>query len=146
VLKPNGGPADLSRMRRVRGVRSDDRGDIVLGWLTKLVVALGLLGILGFDAISLVQARVQAADHATTAASAAADEYRSTHDVQKAYNVASAIVGGLDTIETKTFRVDADGRVTLRVHHEATTLVVRHIPPIRDWADAVGTGKALPSS
>jgi hypothetical protein len=123
-----------------------DRGDIVLGWLTKLVVVLGVLGLVAFDGISLAQARFQAADRATTAASAAADDYKSNHDVQKAYNAAFATVSGGDTIETKTFSVRPDGAVTLRLHHQATTLILRHIGPLKKWADAVETGEGRPAS
>jgi hypothetical protein len=123
-----------------------DRGDVVLGWLTKLVVILGLLGLVAFDGISLAQARFQAADHATTAASAAADDYKSNHDLQKAYNAAYATVTGNDTIETKTFQVATDGTVTLRLHHEATTLILNHISPLKHWADAVETGEGRPAS
>jgi hypothetical protein len=121
-----------------------DRGDIVLGWLTKLVVAIGLLGLVAFDGISLVQARVQAADHATTAAAAAAAEYQSSHDLQKAYNAALATVGANDTIETKTFQIATDGTVRLRLHHAATTLIVARIGPLKHWADAAETGIGRP--
>jgi hypothetical protein len=123
-----------------------DRGDVVLGWLTKLVVILGLLGLVAFDGISLAQARFQAADHATTAASAAADDYKANHDLQKAYNAAFATVSGNDTIETKSFQVATDGTVTLRLHHEATTLILNHIGPLKHWADAVETGEGRPAS
>jgi hypothetical protein len=123
-----------------------DRGDIVLGWLTKLVVILGVLGLFAFDGISLAQARFQAADRATTAASAAADDYKLNHDVQKAYNAAFATVSGGDTIETKTFAVGTDGTVTLRLHHEATTLIVQRIGPMKKWADAVETGEGRPGT
>jgi hypothetical protein len=123
-----------------------DRGDIVLGWLTKLIVVLGVLGVLAFDGISLAQARFQAADHATTAASAAADDYKTNHDVQKAYDAAYATLSGTDTIETKTFQVAADGTVTLRLHHEATTLLVQRIGALKHWTDAVETGEGRPAS
>lgn len=129
-------------MKRLRG----DRGDVVLGWLTRVVVVLGVLGVLGFDGISLAQARFQAADRATTAASAAADAYKATHDVQKAYDAAYATTTGGDTIETNTFQVAPDGTVTLRLHHEAVTLLVQHIGPLRHWADAVETGEGRPAS
>jgi hypothetical protein len=124
----------------------EDRGDVVLGWLTKLVVVLGLLGLVAFDGISLAQARFQAADRATTAASAAADDYKTSHDLQKAYNAAFATVSGNDTIETKTFQVAPDGTVTLRLHHEATTLIVGRISALKHWADAVETGEGRPAS
>jgi Flp pilus assembly protein TadG len=123
-----------------------DRGDIVLGWLTKLVVILGVLGLVAFDGISLAQARFQAADRATTAAAAAADDYKTNHDVQKAYNAAYATVSGGDTIETKTFAVGTDGSVKLRLHHEATTLIVQRIGPLKKWTDAVETGEGRPAT
>ncbi len=40
-------------LRADQPVVTSDRGDIVLGWLTKLVVTLSLLGLVGFDLISL---------------------------------------------------------------------------------------------
>ena len=58
--------ADSEGVMRERG----DRGDIVLGWLTKLAVVLGVLGVIAFDGIAVVQAHFQASDRATTAASA----------------------------------------------------------------------------
>jgi hypothetical protein len=123
-----------------------DRGDIVLGWLTKLALVLGLIGLAGFDGISLIQGRFQAADRATTAASEAADDYKNNHDVQKAYNAAFATLTGDDTIETKTFRVDPDGTVTLRLHHVATTLIVGRIGALKKYAVAVETGSGRPGS
>ena len=128
------------------GRAETDRGDIILGWLTKLVLVLSVLGVIGFDAVSLVQAQFQASDRATTAAAAAAAEYATSKDVQKAYNAAFATTVGNDTIETQTFRVAPDGTVELRLHHEATTLLVHRIPPLRDYTDAVGEGRARPPS
>ena len=124
----------------------EDRGDIVLGWLTKLAVFLGVLGLIAFDGISVVQAHFQAADHATTAAQAAAEEYRGSHNVQRAFNAAYGTVSSNDTIETKTFRIGTDGTVTLRLHHVATTLVLHRIGPLKHWADAVETGEGRPPS
>lgn len=123
-----------------------DRGDIILGWLTKLVLVLSVLGVLGFDAISLVQARFKASDRATTAAGAAAAEYATSKDVQKAYNAAFATTVDNDTIETQTFTVAPDGTVTLVLHHEATTLLLQRVGPLRKYADATGEGRARPPS
>lgn len=123
---------------------SGDRGDIVLGWLTKLVVILGVLGVLGFDGIALTQARVQAADRATTAAVAAADDYRANHDAQRAFDAAYATLVDPDSIETKSFAISPDGTVRLRLHHTATTLVLHRIRALSHFAEAVETGEARP--
>ena len=132
-------------MRELSGCQGE-RGDVVLGWLTRLVAVLAVLGVLGFDGVSLVQARFQAADRATTAASAAADAYRANHDLQSAFNAAYATVPAGDTIETKTFSIAPDGTVTLRLHHEAPTLIVSKIGPLKKWQDAVETGEAKPAA
>ena len=123
-----------------------DRGDIVLGWLTRLVVILGVLGLVGFDGLALAQARFQAADRATTAASAASSSWMATKNLQAAFNSAYATAQDGDTIETKTFRVTPDGKVTLRLHHTATTLLLHRVGPLRHFAEAVQTGTAQPSS
>ena len=118
----------------------------MLGWLTRLAVVLGVLGLIAFDGVAVAQGHFQAADRATTAAGAAADEYKNTHDLQKAYNAAFATISGDDTIETKTFAITDDGVVTLRLHHVATTLVISRIGPLKHWAEAVETGQGRPST
>lgn len=121
-----------------------ERGDIVLGWLTKLVLIISVLGVIGFDVISLGQARLKAADRATTAAQAAASSYASTKDVQRAYDAAFATLTDGDTIETQTFTVRPTGVVELRLHHTGTTLLVEKIGPLKKYAEAVATGTGRP--
>jgi hypothetical protein len=123
-----------------------DRGDIVLGWLTKLVVVIGALGLVGFDGVSLAQARFQAADRATTAADAAADSFATTKALQPAFDAAYATTRDGDVIETKTFAIAPDGTVTLRLHHTATTLLLHRVKALQHFADAVGTGTARHTS
>jgi hypothetical protein len=36
--------------------------------------------------------------------------------------------------------------VSLRLHHVATTLVIRHISPLKKWTEVVETGEARPAS
>ena len=122
-----------------------DRGDIVLGWLTKLVVILGVLGVVGFDLIAVGQAHIQASDRASTAARAASDAYQSSKNVQQAYDAAFATLVDGDTIETTTFLVAQDGSVQLRLHHEAVTLLVEKIGPLASQAEVSATGEAKPT-
>lgn len=121
----------------------DDRGDIVLGWLTKVVAVLAVLGVLGFDAISLGAARFQAEDHAQLAARAAAESYRTGKDLQAAYDAAVAeIVEYGDSIDPQTFTVAPDGTVTLTLLRVAPTMVIEKIGPARDWASMTTTVSA----
>lgn len=123
-----------------------DRGDIVLGWLTKLVATLGLLGIVGFDLISLGAARFSAEDHAQSAARAASAAYRSPTDLQAAYDAAVAEVAGHgDAIDPQSFAVSPDGRITLTLHRTASTIVVEKVAALRPLAQIERTVSARPA-
>lgn len=124
-----------------------DRGDVVLGWLTKVTVTLGLLGLVGFDVVSLAAGQFQAEDHAQQAARAAVEAYRTTPDPQKAYDAAvGEVLDDGDTIETEGFAVGADGSITLRLRREVPTLLLEKIPPLRDLATITRTVTGTPAS
>jgi hypothetical protein len=124
------------------GVNSD-RGDIVLGWLTKLVGTLAVLGLIGFDAVSLAAAHFSAEDRAQTAARAASSAYTTPADLQKAYEAAhfSAAEQG-DSIAPTDFTIGSDGRVTLTLQRTAPTLLLEKIAPLRHWAEVRTTVSA----
>ncbi len=121
-----------------------DRGDIVLGWLSKLVLVIGVVGLVLFDLVAVGQAHLQATDRASTAARAAADSYQTSRNTQQAFDAAYETLVDGDTIETATFAIGQDGSVSLRLHHHATTLLVEKIGPLRDQASVVATGEAKP--
>ena len=128
-----------------------DRGDIVLGWLTKLVVIFGLAGIVLFDAISIGVTAVNVADQAAFAAREASETWQNTKDLQKSYLTAAksaADQNALNVVDPQSFRVDADGAVHLRVTRTATTLVLFRIGPIEDWAvtERAASGRSVGSS
>jgi hypothetical protein len=117
-----------------------DRGDIVLGWLVKVVVVLAALGVAGFDGISIGSAKVSVVDEANTAATAGSDVFLRTHDVNLAFAAsvtAAESANPLDEIKPTDYSVDADGTVHLTLRRLAPTLVLQHVPPVRSWAEAV---------
>ena len=126
---------------------SRDAGAIVLGWLTKLVLSLAVVGVLSYDGISLVTANVSASDRANTLASEGADDVKNMRDINKAYDAisAEALAGG-DTIAPKDFRVDSNGHVTLVLHREARSLWMRHVGALRKYLDVKATGEGAPPS
>jgi hypothetical protein len=119
---------------------TSDRGGIVLGWLTKLIVVLSLVGLIGFDLISLGTTRLQAEDHAQAAARAAVEAYSGPNTLQAAYDAALAeVVADGDSIEAQSFSFAADGTVTLTLHRTAQTLLVRKISALREHAEVSRT-------
>ena len=124
-----------------------DRGDIVLGWLTRLVGGLAVLGLIGFDAVSLGAGRFQAEDHAQTAARVAVESWAGHKDLQKAYDAAlAAVAGDGDTLDAEAFTVAPDGAVTLRLRRDVPTLLIAKVPPLRDLTVVTRTVTARPAS
>ena len=124
-----------------------DEGSIVLGWLTKLVLVLGVLGFLGFDGMAVATASFTAQEHADNAASAAADRWKGAHDLQKSYDAGLAVVAADgDTIDTRSFLIAPDGRVTLVLHRTAKTLWLAKISALKHFATVSADGAAAPSS
>jgi hypothetical protein len=120
-----------------------DRGDIVVGWLTKIVVALALVSVCAFEVVSIAVTKVSTKDDATTAAFEASQNWLNTHDVQQAYEAAEAYAvehGG--TVAPESFSVADDGRVTLTMRKEATSLVLFRAKSTKKWLLVVETGEA----
>ncbi|HSF26610.1 MAG TPA: hypothetical protein VLC50_03735 [Actinomycetes bacterium] len=121
---------------------NDDRGDIILGWLAKVVVTLALVGLVIFDLISIGWTKVSLTDQAKAAAISASTAWAHGHNVQKAYDAALAQAtedNAANTVATEGFTVDPDGTVHLRLDREASTIVVSRIGPIRDWGQLTAT-------
>lgn len=123
----------------------NDRGSIVLGWLTKLVMVTAAFGLIAFDGVAVVAVHFTAADHATSAALAAADAFHSNHDGQASYQAAVASLPlGTDTIDPKSFQISPSGQVTLVLHSTATTLWLFRVHPLQKYAVATATGVGSP--
>lgn len=130
-------------MERVSG----ERGDVVLGWLTRLTLVLAVLGVLGFDAVALGVGRLNAEDRAQEAARAAVRTLAETSDVQRAYEAALAEIDPLtDTIAPTGFLPTTDGDVTLTVTHTSPTLFVEKVGPLRSWATTSATVTGRPAT
>jgi type II secretory pathway component PulJ len=125
-----------------------DTGDIVIGWLTRVVVAISLVGLAAFDAISIGVSRLAVEDTAVQAAREASSELQRTHDILAAHATAVAVAteaNALNEVPPERFEVLPDGSIRLVVTRDATTFVVHRIGWIADWTQvqAQVTGKAL---
>lgn len=142
----------------VEAPQARDGGGIVLGWLTRLAMGLTLLGLVGFDGISLGVAHLGAADDAVAAASAASEAYqRATRSsaatptnepvgaaaATTAWAAASAYAASHgERLDPASFRLAQDGTAQVTVVRTATTLLLVRIPPLRRYADVRATASA----
>lgn len=139
----------LARLRASGPSMTSDRGDIVMGWLTKIVAVLAVAGIGLFDAISIGTTAVTLTDQGSYAARDASETWKSTQNLQQAYNraVATAIEQNPDNVvEASTFRVDKDNTVHLTVSREAPTILLFRWGRTREWAqlERPAKGQSLP--
>ena len=117
----------------------NDTGAIVLGWLTKLVATFALLGLIAFDGVAVGAGTFQTADHASTAAVAAADAYHDTKDLQQAYAaaLASAIADG-GTVAPQDVSLTGN-EITVTVHEDVTTIWVHKIGALKRFTTLKAT-------
>jgi hypothetical protein len=123
----------------------EDRGDIVMGWLTRLVVGLALVAVIGFDAVTVGMATVSTQDQANSAAVAARDAYAERHDVHAALLAAQSearTANDANIVVPGSLVVARDGSVTLRLERPIHTMVARYLP-IDQFKTATSDGKAL---
>lgn len=129
------------RLAAVRGPSPDvagARGDIVLGWLTKIVVVLGVAGLVLFDAISLGTTAMNLSDQGSYAAREASEAWQQTGNVQKAYDAAVATAteqNALNVVDPATFRIDEDNTVRLRISRTAATILLQYWDRTARWAE-----------
>jgi hypothetical protein len=115
-----------------------------MGWLTKIVVVLGVAGLVLFDAISVGTTAVNLTDQGQHAAREASDVWQVTGSVQKAYDaaVASAVdQNPANVVDPASFRIDPDNTVHLKVGRTATTILLHHWDKTAPWADLEREGK-----
>ncbi len=111
-----------------------DAGDMVVGWLTRVAVILLVIGLAGFEALSIMVARIQLSDTAASAGSTALSAYSGSHDVSTAYNQAEVVAEDAGAkIVQRSFRFNADGSVEFTIRKNANTVLLQHIKATADW-------------
>lgn len=119
-----------------------ESGDIVVGWLVRLVVALTVAGVLALDGISVGVAALATTDQAAAASRAGSTGLLEGGSTQAAYDAALAAVAAeqpLAELPVDGFTVGADRSVTVTVRRQAPTFVLHHVPGSRRWLTVTAT-------
>jgi hypothetical protein len=122
-----------------------DRGDVILGWLTRVVVTIVLITSIGFDGLSIGLTHVSSHDDADTAAIAASHAWlqnagNSNRNAATLSAAVEAIGQHGEMLVPGTLYVSTDGTVTLELQRQATTVLVHRLGPLRSWADITVKG------
>jgi hypothetical protein len=131
-------------------IAEDERG-VVIDWLLKLVLFLGVLGVVGYDAASigvnyftLDSAANDTANAVSLAISQAPYEPNQPQlilDVKELVASGETGAGDARVVEKETF-IDSFGVVHIALRRKANTIIVTHIPAFRGWAKATADGRA----
>jgi hypothetical protein len=131
-------------------ILQDERG-VVFDWLLKLVLFLAILGVVGYDAGSIVVNHFtldSAANDTANAISLAISERPFPPNqnellLQVKQLVASGETGATTArvVPNGTF-IDSSGVVHIALRRSADTIVIDQIAAFRDWAKATADGRA----
>ena len=123
----------------VRRPHGDD-GLFLIGFMFRVLIGLSILGIVGFDAASVIMTRNHLEETAVLAADQAARTYHAHPDSKAAYLAAASVAeAGGATLAPADFAVTKNGTVTLTVRDNATTLVLGHLPGTADLTQPSST-------
>ncbi len=116
-----------------------ERGDIVIGWLLKLVISLAIVGLVAFEGGAIVVAKVQADGTASDVANEAAIVYARGANAEAAEKAAQAEATHAG-VRLVAFAVESDGRsISVTVLKKAKTLILQRIDATRSWTEARST-------
>jgi hypothetical protein len=132
--------------------RRDERG-IIADWLVKLVIGFVVIGVIGFDAGSILvnyftldtaANDVAVAVSTTVGNQSAAANYTDEEIRELALAEVKAEDGGVEGAKVlrQGTEVDDTGVVHIRLRRVADTLVVKRIGAISHWARSIATGQA----
>ncbi len=113
-----------------------DAGGIVTGWLVRLMLVGGVLGLLAFDAIAVATVEVSVSDQGNSAAGEAALSWSTRHNAHDAFEAAVQSAKDADvhnSIVAKTFVIDPTGQVSFTMTRDAHTLLFSRWSMSRRW-------------
>ena len=113
-------------------------------WLLKLVIGIAIAGFVLFELGSPLVTRTIVDGQAHDAATDAAKDYFSGHDVDKARAAAQHDADG-DVATLAAFTVDEQGTVHVTLSKKAKSYVLHNFGPTKHWYDVSVTASAVPT-
>ena len=112
--------------------RPGEQGDIITGWLFRLLAFMAVLVVVGYEVVSLGLNVVTLDDNAREVARAARDAYRVEGSLDDAEDAAQE-VADLHGVEVVGLVEDGDDLI-VSLEKQAPTLLVHRVGPLEDLA------------
>lgn len=115
-------------------VRHAEQGEIITGWLLKMLLTVAVLAIIAYEVISIGVTTVALDDNAREVARAARDAYRSSQSLEAATEAAVAVA---DLHNAEVVALEDEGEeLVITLQRQAPTLVTHRIGPLEDFTMA----------
>jgi hypothetical protein len=115
----------------------------MLTTLTKALVWVALIGLIGFDTFSIASVQYVVRSDAQDAAQVGHQELAATHNAKKAY---AAVVRYAeehgDEVLARGFATGDQDEVTVELRRQARTLIAGHLPAVSGWTVATSVSSA----
>lgn len=124
-----------------RGSRvHDERGDIITGWLGQLLVVMAVVGLLGYELLSVAITTLTLDGDAEQVVDAAADAYDRAQSRDDALEAAEAEAEqrGAEVVDV----VVEEDQLVVTVSRPTPTLIVHRIPGLEGTADVAATRRS----
>lgn len=118
---------------------------MIFGWVVKIVLAVALIGAIGFEVGSPLITRAQVDDVAHSAADRAASEMAASKDPKRARQVADEVVVRNEGMSLDRFTIAANGTVEVVVSKRAGSLVLHRFSQTAAWYDISVTAASASS-
>ena len=119
---------------RTRWTPKHDLGVIVVGAMVKTLLFIAVIGVVGYDAISVATTQINVHDQAQQAAQAGHEAYRAFGTTDAAYAAALAYAQEHgDTFVRSGFSTGPDHTVTVELRREASTFVANWLPKVKAY-------------
>lgn len=124
---------------------TNDRGAMRVMTLARVLAALAVVGVGGYDTFACMSDHVKTEDNAQDAAYAASQAWLNTKNIYDAYNAAVTTLktdNPDDHLVKSSFTVAPDSTVHFVVERTANTLVIQHIGFLKHYTVATESGDA----
>jgi hypothetical protein len=118
----------------------DERGDIITGWLVQLLLVMAVVGLFGYELLSIAITTLTLDGDAEQVADAAAFGYERHEDLDEA--LAAAEEEATRRGSTVVDLVVEDEQVEVTVSKSTPTLLVHRIPGLEGTADVAATRRS----
>ena len=118
----------------------DERGDIISSWLVQLLLVMAVVGLVGYELLTVAVTALTLDGTADQVADAAAEAYEDSRDEDDALAVATQETGETET-EVVELTVDDDW-VRVTIVRPTSTLFVHRIPGLNGLADVAVTRRS----